>query len=283
MGNKWRSRLFCHYLVIWKKHSMPELPEVNTVQRYFDEVATGQRIEEVVVHDGHIIRNLSPDAFAERLTGRTFSGSYRRGKFLFAGLDNGHHVQLHLGMSGDLAYYTAPEDEPKFCRFHFLLGDGGRLAFDCPRKLARILYIENLEAYIHEKQLGEDALRIGEDQFLQMMDGRSGTLKGFLMNQRHLAGIGNLYADEICYQAEVHPASETGRIGTAKRRLLFRKMREILTFAVEKNAHYRKYPSDWLWKWRKEGHAGPDGKGEVQKMTIAGRTTYFLPEIQTRY
>lgn len=262
---------------------MPELPEVNTVQQYFNATSLQQRIERVVVHDDHVIRGLSGERFAGLLGGRTFTGSYRRGKFLFGRLDNGHHVQLHLGMSGDLKYYLHAEDEPRHARFVFHFDNGYHLAFDCPRKLARIRYIEDLDAYLREKGLGEDAQRISEADFLRLSEGRNGTIKGFLMNQRNLAGVGNLYADEICYQARVHPASNTGKVPKAKRRELYARMQEIFAFAVDRNAHYRHYPEDWLWKWREVGKSGPNGKGKVEKMQIAGRTTYFVKGWQKKY
>lgn len=262
---------------------MPELPEVNTVQKYFNATSLHEPIEKVTVHDDHVIRGMSGERFAELLTGRTFTGSYRRGKFLFAQIDNDHHVQLHLGMSGDLKYYQHAEEEPRYARFIFHFNNGYHLAFDCPRKLARIRYIEDLEVYLLEQKLGEDAQRISEIDFMNLLEGKKGTIKGFLMNQQFLAGVGNLYADEICFQARVHPASIAGNLPKTKGRELYKRMQEIFAFAVEQDAHYRHYPDDWLWKWRKEGHPGPDGQGTVRKMKIAGRTTYFCSGWQKKY
>ncbi len=121
---------------------MPELPEVNTFQRYFDETSLDQKIIKVEVQDDKIIRNVSGATFADLLTNRTFTGSYRRGKYLFGELDNGHHVLLHFGMTGDLKYYSEPEEAPKHERFAFHFENGYRLGFDCPRKFARICYLE---------------------------------------------------------------------------------------------------------------------------------------------
>ena len=262
---------------------MPELPEVNTFQSYFDQTSLHQRIGAVEVQDDKIIRNLSGLEFVERLSGRTFIGSYRRGKYLFGELDNGHHVLLHFGMTGDLKYYADVEDQPRHERFAFHFENGYRLGFDCPRKFARILYLEDLSAYLKETRLGEDAQRIGEEEFLNLMKGRSGSIKGFLLNQSNLAGVGNLYADEICFQARVHPASVTGNLKKSIGRLIYQKMQEILAFAVNKNAYYKDYPEDWLWQWRKEGATAPDGTGEVKKSKIAGRTTYFCEGWQKLY
>lgn len=262
---------------------MPELPEVNTFQRYFDETALNKKIEAVEVQDDKIIRNVSGEAFIDCLTNRTFTGSYRRGKHLFGELDNGHHLLLHFGMTGDLNYYEAPEDRTRHERFVFLFENGYRLGFDCPRKFARICYIEDLDAFIREIQLGEDALVITEAEFLKNIEGKKAPIKGFLLNQKYLAGVGNLYADEICYQARVHPASASDRIDLTTKKTIYAKMRSILQFAIDREAHYKAYPEDWLWQWREEGATGPDGKSRVKRTKIAGRTTYFCEGWQKLY
>ena len=254
---------------------MPELPEVNTFQRYFDQTALGQKIEQAQVHDDKIIRNMDGRSFAEALAGRTFTGSYRRGKYLFGNLDNGAHVQLHFGMTGDLKYYEAPEDQPKHERFVFLFENGYKLGFDCPRKFARIVYVEDLQQYIEDKQLGEDALQISLDDFLAQAEGKKSTLKGFLLNQKYLAGMGNLYVDEVCYQTRIHPASRVHAMPQEALERIHSKMQEVLQYAVEHNAYYKAYPKDWLWKWRDEEARAPDGT-PVSIAKIGGRTTYYF-------
>lgn len=262
---------------------MPELPEVNTFQRYFDRTALQQRIERVDVHDEAIIRNVSGDVFAERLKNRTFTGSYRQGKYMFGELDNGHSVLLHFGMTGDIKYYSEDEDRPKYERFVFCFDNGFKLGFDDPRKFAKIRYLENRNAYLEEIGLGEDALRISVENFLAQTEGKKSTIKGFLLNQSYLAGVGNLYADEICYQTRIHPASRVDQLSEAQLRDIHQKMQDILKFAVENEAHYKQYPDDWLWQWREVGKSAPEGDGEVRKTKIAGRTTYFCESWQVLY
>jgi len=258
---------------------MPELPEVNTFQRYFDQTALHQKIIRTRVSDDKIIRNLSGEAFISQLTGRTFLKSYRRGKYLFGELDNGHHLLLHFGMTGDLVYYQEPEDAPKYERFAFDFGNGFSLGFDCPRKFARICYLTDLEEYIKELGLGEDALTISSDAFLAEANGKKSTLKGFLLNQKYLAGVGNLYADEVCYQTRIHPASRMDKLSEEQIRRIHTKLQEILQYAVDQNAYYKQYPDDWLWKWRTEGARAPDGS-PVQTAKIGGRTTYYFDGYQ---
>lgn len=263
---------------------MPELPEVHNFKRYFDGTSLDQRIRHVEVHDDYIIRDSDGETFARKLQGRTFTGSLRRGKYLFARLDNGHDVLLHFGMTGDLKYYDDPADRPRHERFAFAFENGQRLGFEDPRKFARILYLPDREAYIHSINLGPDALEISEADFLRRAAGRKTTLKGFLMNQSDMAGVGNLYADEICYRARIHPASRLDHLSTEHLQEVYRQMQDILGFAVENSPYYKEYPENWFWHtWREEGKTGPEGYGTVRKTTIAGRTTYYCEQWQAEF
>ena len=232
---------------------MPELPEVNTFKKYFEGTSLHQKILDVAISDGKIIRNIEEDDFIDRLVGRSFSSSHRRGKYLFGQLDNNTHILFHFGMTGDFKYYSEEEDRPKYERFHFVFDGGSKLGFDCLRKFARIEFIPNLDKYIEDLGLGMDALEISEADFLQKMEGRKTTIKGFLLNQKLVAGVGNLYADEICYQTKVHPGSRLNAIPKKKQKEIFKAMQSILNFAIERAAHYKDYPDDWFWEWRVKG------------------------------
>ena len=260
---------------------MPELPEVNTFKKYFDGTSLHQQILDVSISDGKIIRNIAEDDFVEKLSGQSFVSSYRRGKYLFGQLDNQAHVLFHFAMTGDLKYYSAEEDRPKYERFHILFEGGNKLGFDCLRKFARIEYIESLEDYISTIGLGEDALVLSEADFLQKMEGRSTSIKGLLLNQKLIAGVGNLYADGICYQTKIHPGSKVNKIPKKKKKEIFKAMQSILTFAIERAAHYKDYPDDWFWEWRVKD--GESEKGEILVEKIAGRTTYFVKGWQKWY
>lgn len=262
---------------------MPELPEVHAKKRYFDATALHQKIQEVQVFDDHILKGIEAEAFEEGLVGRVFKSSYRRGKYLFADLDNAQSVLLHFGMSGRLKYYSEEEDQPKFERIRFAFDDGFKLGFDCPRKFARIRLLESREAYIKEKKLGTDATEMSEDEFLELTEGKRGSIKGFLLKQEYIAGVGNLYADEICYQTKIHPKSTVDQLSKAQKQHIFERMKSIFEFALSKNATYSEYPQDWLWHHRDTEVESPDGSGEIQSAKIAGRTTYFVPNRQVLY
>lgn len=261
---------------------MPELPEVNTFKRYFDESALHQKIARTTVFDDKIIRNVSGEAFAGLTHGRTFVDSYRRGKYLFVRMDNGHDVLLHFGMTGDLNYYEDEVDRSRHERFVFQFDNGFKLGFDCPRKFARILYLEDRDAYIEEIKLGPDVLELEEKVFLEATNKKKGTIKGFLLNQKYLAGMGNLYVDEVCYQTRVHPASVVSAIPGEKLKEIYDKMQEVIRYAVDRNAYYKDYPEDWLWQWRDADVTAPDGT-EVAIEKVGGRTSYYFPGWQKLY
>ncbi|MCB0595711.1 MAG: DNA-(apurinic or apyrimidinic site) lyase [Lewinellaceae bacterium] len=260
---------------------MPELPEVNTKKLHFDRVALNKKIEKIALREtNHIFRNISGEAFAQKVKGRQFTSSYRRGKYLFARLDNGHDVLFHFGMTGEFYAYDEEEQHPKHERFAFLFPDGQRLGFDCPRKLAHIYYLENKDDFIREKKLGEDALVISEAEFLDKMEGKTGTIKGFFLNQSNLAGMGNLYADEVCWQVRIHPASLIPALDDKTRKDLYRRMQAILRQAIANKADYAHYPDEWLWNHRhKDGTCPRDGH-RLERGKVASRSTYYCPECQ---
>lgn len=256
---------------------MPELPEVHNFKQYFDAAAIGQRVSHLEIHDARIIRNMPGPAFADALKGRTITGSIRRGKYLFAQLDNDHDVLLHFGMTGDLNLYQDPEDRGRFEKFAFHFTDGNILGFEDSRLFARILYLEDREAYILEKKIGPDALDLELQYFLNKMKGRKTTIKGALLNQSIVAGLGNLYVDDLCYQLNLHPATRVTDLTEAQLTTIHAKIVEMMVFATENAPYYRDYPDKWFWHtWRKEGAKDPETGGEVKITKVAGRTTYYV-------
>ncbi|NND05246.1 MAG: DNA-(apurinic or apyrimidinic site) lyase [Saprospiraceae bacterium] len=259
---------------------MPELPEVNTVMKGFRDSALHDKILDVQVLDDKILRNCSADTFVDLLIGRKFVHTYRRGKYFFATLNSDDSVLFHLGMTGDIHYYQEEYDAPKHERFSVKLASGLIIGYDDPRKFSRILHIPNIQDYLVEIGLGPDALEISKDNFAQLFAGRTTTLKSVLMNQKLIAGVGNLYADEICYQARIHPATVAKQLASKHIEKLYDCMQRILQLACDRDAYYKVYPEDWFWKWRNDDQEILQGKGRIQKMKIGGRTTYYIDGYQ---
>ncbi len=265
---------------VLKRKAMPELPEVQHYKEYIDATSLHHKTETVTVHDDQVLEDIAGDTFEEKLTGHTFEGARRRGKFLFVELDNGHYLQLHFEMTGYPKYYGDETDQPDHERITFQFDNGFRLGYVCQRMLGRVRYIEDLEAYIKEKELGPDFNDLGEEEFLELAQGRHGTIKSFLMNQKYLSGIGNVWSDEVCFHVRIHPGTEITDLEEDKLREIYRTLKDVLDQAVAANAEVEQYPDSWLIKYREEGVDGPDGCGKVEKTEISGRSAYFCPEVQ---
>ena len=259
---------------------MPELPEVNTVMKDFRKTALHLKIVKVIVHDQKIIRNAGGEEFIEKLSGQNFVDTFRQGKYFFAAMDNGLEVLFHLGMTGDLVYYFDPADQPRYERFNIQFENGMILGYDDLRKFSNIRILEDRVRYIESIQLGPDALTITHQNFVQAFKDKSSSVKSVMMDQQLMAGIGNLYADEICYQARIHPASIAGLLKSKHLKKLHHFTHRILKEACERDAYYKVYPDDWFWKWRDDKIKHLEGKGPIDKMKIGGRTTYFIQGYQ---
>ena len=262
---------------------MPELPEVNTVMKIFRNQVIGKKISAVEIFDDYILKNISANDFEQRLTNNRFTDTYRQGKYFFGELVSGESILFHLGMTGDMIYYSIPEDAPRHERFRIDLEDGMSLGYNDPRKFSDIRMLPDRNVYLKEIGLGPDALSITKSRFLKLISSRKGILKAFLLNQKIIAGIGNLYADEICFQCNIHPGSSLENLSENEWVRIYTQMKKILKLAVKKNAYYKVYPDDWFWKWRTEGSFGLDERWTVRKDSIAGRTTYWVEGKQVMY
>jgi formamidopyrimidine-DNA glycosylase len=255
---------------------MPELPEVETYTRYFARHALHQTIRKVDVRDERILGEIRADAFARRLKGKQFTSVRRHGKHLFA--DAGRNwLHLHFGMTGDLAYYRGAAHAPRFARVIFDFDDDAHLAFDDMRLFGNVDLLADPDAYIGAAKLGPDPLdpRFRAPQFARLLESRRGAVKSLLMSQEILAGLGNLYVDEILYQTSIHPRRPVDRLSPEEERALFTAMRRILRDAVARHARGAELPPKSLIDHREQGERCPMCKGTIQRAVVFGRTTYF--------
>ena len=182
---------------------MPELPDVEVFKRYLDATSLHQEIEEVDVRTRQLLENTSIRHLRRGLEGRRFESTRRHGKNLFAGLDDGDWLLLHFGMTGDLAYFKHIEDDPQYDRLLLTFANGYHLAYVSQRKLGELALIEGVDEFVEQKDLGPDALNdLGRDTFEEIVAGRRAMAKSLLMDQQTIAGIGNVYSDEILFQAQ---------------------------------------------------------------------------------
>lgn len=253
---------------------MPELPEVETFKRYAERHFLHRKIKKITVDDERVL--LVPKNALENLLGKSLGSFHRRGKYIYAETDSGNlFLILHFGMTGRLKEYERKEDRPKGTRVDFFFEDGC-MAFVNPRKFGRVGLTDDPEGFFRLKGLGEDALKIGEKEFIKAMEGRKGAIKSRLMDQGVVAGIGNIYADEILFQCGIHPEQGAEILGTEEWKKIHHTMGEVLSKAIEKEAKYHEFPEHYLLFDRSLKRMNPP----LQRIKVGGRTTYFSPERQ---
>ncbi len=193
---------------------MPELPEVETIRRHLAPRLEGRRLDALVVHDPRWCLPLTPDALAGACGGRRVERLDRRGKYLVMAFEDDVFLLMHLRMTGTLLFEPAV-DEP-YRRVTFGLDDAHELAFCDPRRFGTgelALGPEALTAFFAAR-LGIEPLggALTGPVLRALATGRRGPIKAFLLDQRHVAGVGNIYADEALHRAGVHPLRPAGSL-----------------------------------------------------------------------
>ncbi len=263
---------------------MPELPDVVGLKEYLDATSLHEEIARTHVHDDRLLENTTTQQFARGLKGATLEGSTRHGKYLFAEVSLGGWLLLHFGMTGDLKYYPDPERAPDYAVVTFDFENGSHLAYINKRMLGKVGLVDDLESYLARQNLGLDALseRLTSKKFAELLAGRSGPIKARLMDQSLVAGIGNIYSDEILFQARLPPEADAGRLRDDDIKNIYRTMRRVLRVAADRGGDIGRLPRGYFLPHREKDAPCPRCEGEVKKIMVAGRPTYYCPECQRR-
>lgn len=278
---------------------MPELPEVETVRRGLIPVLLGRRLSSVSAHRPDLRFPLPLD-FAARLTGRRIERIERRAKFLLFGLDEGLTLIAHLGMSGH--FQIADAEMPRRSHDHvcFVAEDGASVRFNDARRFGfmDLAATDRLDAHPMLATLGPDPLggAFTGPYLSARLSGRTVALKAALMDQRIVAGMGNIYASESLYRARLLPQRPAGSLTVAASRRLVAAIRRVLCEAIDAGGsslrnHQR--PSGELGCFQhsfavydRAGEACPDCRchvadtGGIRRTIVAGRATFFCPQRQ---
>jgi formamidopyrimidine-DNA glycosylase len=290
---------------------MPELPEVETVCRQLEPELEGRRIERLEVLDERWTRP-APAAEVERaVAGRTIEGLGRRGKYLLLELDRGQTLVMHLRMTGNLVLVEGEEKldpsegmrlyegerstSERHLRARFVLDDGRQVWFTDPRRFGEALLLDDEELDAHfASRLGVEPLsaEFTPELLGEIAAGRSVPLKSFLLDQKGVAGVGNIYADEALFRARLHPLSPAGSMKPEHTEAL----RDAVVAALEAGIDgggasiddYRdgrgekgRMQDDFLVHTR-EGEPCPRCDGTIERIVVSGRSTYFCPACQVR-
>lgn len=256
---------------------MPELPSVEIFKRYFDKCALRQMIKKVEVKSPELVVNLSSRELEKSLECHEFISSSRYGKYLFSYLSNGLYLVMHFGMTGYLHYFH--QHSSKHVRMLITFKNGYHLAFDDARKFGKLGITKDPDKFVKMKKLGPDALKVDFKNFKNLFKGRKGMIKPLLMNQQVIAGIGNLYADEILYQSRVHPMTPANHLDEEKWEMIFYEMKRVLKKAIECNDKIQALPSNYILSHREINGKCPDGQ-DLEIIKVGGRTTYLCPDKQ---
>jgi formamidopyrimidine-DNA glycosylase len=256
---------------------VPELPDVEHARGLLAKHAAGRRVERTLTTDAAILRNTTPADLDGALRGHRFEEPERHGKWLLA-WTTGPAVLIHFGMTGSLIGADGPAGRHRHDRVIFEL-DLGELRYRNMRKLGGVwLARDREEAGAILGPLGPDALTLGRRGFRALLARRRGRVKAALMDQRLLAGIGNLLADEALWRAGIHPSRRIEELGPEERERLFDAIRAVVRTSVER---FDDLPSGWLIHVRGRPDAAcPRCGAPLGQTVVGGRTTYFCPNDQ---
>jgi formamidopyrimidine-DNA glycosylase len=256
---------------------MPELPSVEIYKHYFDRKALKQRIESLEISSPEMLVDTSPQEMEKCMLGQMFVGSQRYGKYLFGKLANNTFLVIHFGMTGYLHYGSLKMSGHP--RLVLTFSNGNHLIFDDTRKFGKLGLTGNPDLFVTQKKLGPDALIVDIKTFYKIFQRRTGMIKPLILNQNLIAGIGNLYADEILYQSRVHPQTPAHHLKLRDWERLFKETKKVLKIAIKYQDRPKALPNRFLLPHRYKGGTCPEG-GKVEIIKVGGRTTYICPKKQ---
>lgn len=262
---------------------MPELPEVENVVTSIKPYLMGKKIIGADVFYPPVLKE-EDEAI---IMGERIGAITRRGKYILFHMSRGYLI-LHLRMTGQLFYRESKEERDKHTHVILHLDDGHYLAYRDVRKFGGFTFIEkdDLEGYF-KNRLGVEPLSLGLDDFKKMVKGKKGPLKRTLLDQKWIAGIGNIYGDEILFDAGIHPLREGTDLNDEEMERLYQSMQKILLRAIERGGSSVK---DYVDGEGKEGAYQKEHKvygrkgapcvvcGEpLVKIKVGGRTSVYCP------
>jgi len=267
---------------------MPELPEVETTVRGLAHVLDGRRIERVEARRADL-RHAFPVDLGQRLTGARVTGLGRRAKYGLIGTDRGDTLVFHLGMSGH--WRIDPSEVGKHDHFMIETEEGRRLALNDARRFGSLdlVQTDELGQWPPFMALGPEPSDIDARELGRRLAGRSASIKLLLLDQRIVAGLGNIYVCEALFRAGIHPTRAGGSVSLQRLRRLVPAIHAVLTEAIEAGGSTLRdfaspdgelgYFSKRFAVYDREGQPCPCG-GTVRRLVQGGRSTFYCPKCQ---
>ena len=276
---------------------MPELPEVETIRRDLDREFAGKKVKAVQITGARSVRRGTQDELTKRLVGRTFKAAKRRGKYVVVVLDSGDWLVFHLRMSGQLLKAPAKTPKPKHTHVVIEFTQGNQLRFVDPRTFGEIFVVDPArlaEVAPDLADLGwdplEDPLPWGD--FARLVLSRRQQLKALLTDQKTIAGLGNIYSDEVLHLAGLRYDRLSNTLTVQEVRRLFRALIEVVHEAIgargssladEQYVDLSGRPGAYQLHhqvYAREGKACPRCRATIERTKWGGRSTFYCPECQ---
>ncbi len=261
---------------------MPELPDVQIFKRYMDSTSLHHKIKNVSVNSTKVLESVSEKHLKSKLKNRSFESTKRYGKYLFAKTDQDFWLVLHFGMTGNIKYFKSDTKTIKHIRVLFCFTNDYHLAYISQRMLGRISLADSVETFIEKQKWGPDVMEIGYDTFKKIIQKSRGAIKSTLMNQKLLAGIGNVYSDEILFQSKIHPKKSIAKLNQDSLEDIYHNMKKVLIKATRWQADPHRFSNSYLLSHRDEDDKCPRCGSQIDTLKISGRTAYFCPNCQTK-
>ncbi len=273
---------------------MPELPEVETIRRRLEPVLVGRRFDHVEIHDARLTRPEDPAEVAAELTGERVAAVERRGKFLVVRFESGRVLLIHLRMTGNVLHAPAGVDgDDPHRRAVVNLDDGSDVVYRDVRRFGTWLLVEpgGLDPYLAGRLGGEPLERTFTARTLAArLATRRAPVKSALLDQRTLAGLGNIYVDEALWRARIHPLTPAGELDASQLRALRRAIRDALDAGIARQgATLRDYRQPDGTRggmqhefkvYGREGEPCDRCGTPIEKTRVAGRGTWYCPSCQ---
>lgn len=273
---------------------MPELPDVETIKRVLEPQVKGLTITAVTVNRPEVVSHPTAEEFCQALTGRMISAMARRGKFLIVLLDSGGYFVLHLRMTGCLLLSPADYPAEKHTHIVFHLSSGDELRFSDTRRFGRFWLFRKGETdtYSGIDKLGLEPFDDGltANYLQERLGNRKKAVKECLLDQNVIAGIGNIYSDEILFTSGIHPAKPAKELTYSEWERLAAVIPERLCYFIDKNAitpeeylkgkgsDYRNTP--FLQVYGHGGEPCPNCGAALCRISIGGRSSVYCPKCQ---
>lgn len=269
---------------------MPELPEVQTIMDALLPSILQQRIDDVSILWEGVIDRPPAAVFVDWMRGRQVVKADRRGKYMLFGLDDDRTLVMHLRMTGEMRVTPAAEPYHKHDRLVFHLENGRDWRFKDMRKFGRAYLVEDAQEVIWK--LGPEPLAddFSADYLADKLKGRTAPIKSLLLDQRLVAGIGNIYADEALFRARIHPLREGGSLRMHELCDLVMAIKDVIAQALsEMGTTLRDYRrpdgsagefQNSLQVFRRTGEPCPSCGMPISRIVVGGRSTHFCPKEQ---